>query len=601
MMAAASLSLALMELLVWARGPRQYAPLLFAVAAICVAVIGGFELGMMRAETVEQFGELQRWNHVPGFVLTVALVFFVKVYFGTGRLWLAWTACGIRLLALVVNFLSGVSVNYSEITALRRVQVLGESVSVAEGVANPWNFLTVLGLLALLVFVADAAMTAWRRGGAARRRAAVVGSSIALAVALITSRNFLIHEGVIRAPYLITASFMIVILAMAYQLGADIHGAAKLAHDLRVSDAHLNESERRMELAAGAAELGMFEWAVSRDEMWATDKARVLFGFEPGQPVGFTGVMERLHPEDRDEVRRALARSLKGGGDYQGEFRVLRRGGEVRWIAARGRVERDESGRAVLMRGVSFDVTERRKLESATAELREELVHLSRVAMLGELSGSLAHELNQPLAAILSNAQAAQRFLGQDGAGLAEVKDILGDIVEDDKRAGEVIRRLRTLLKKDEVQRDALDVNELVREVLKLMRSDLLNRGVAVSTELAPELPTVSGDRVQFQQVLLNLLINACDAMDHHARMGRLIVVRTAPAGSVVEVSVADQGRGVPPAELERIFEPFVTTKRQGLGLGLAVCRTIVAAHGGRIWATNNAGGGATFRFSLPA
>jgi len=500
-----------------------------------------------------------------------------------------------------VNFVSGASVNYSEITALRRVPVLGETVSVAEGVANPWNFLTVLSLLALLVFVADAAMTAWRRGGEARRRAAVVGTSIALAVALITSRNFLIHEGVIRAPYLITASFMIVILAMAYQLGADIHGAAKLAHDLSVSDAHLNESERRVELAAGAAELGMFEWAMSRDEMWATDKARALFGFEPGQPVSFTGVMERLHPEDRDEVRRELARSLKGGSDYQGEFRVLQRGGEVRWIAARGRVERGESGRSVLMRGVSFDVTQRRKLESATVELREELVHLSRVAMLGELSGSLAHELNQPLAAILSNAQAAQRFLGQDGAGLAEVKEILGDIVEDDKRAGEVIRRLRTLLKKDEVQRDALDVNELVREVLKLMRSDLLNRGVAVSTDLAPELPPVSGDRVQFQQVLLNLLINACDAMDHHARRGRLIVVRSAPAGSVVEVSVADQGRGVPPAELERIFEPFVTTKPQGLGLGLAVCRTIVTAHGGRIWATNNAGGGATFHFSLPA
>ena len=601
MMAAACITLALMQLLVWARMPTRTAPLLFAIAALGVAAIAGFELGMMRAETPGEFGTLQRWFHLPGFVVFVSLVFFVKVYFGAGRPWLAWTACGMRLVVLIMNFLSDVSVNYSEITALRHVPLWGETVSVAEGVVNPWSRLGTLSLVALLVFVADAAIAAWQRGGAARRRAALIGASIALVVALSGVRSFLIHEGFLPAPYLVSAIFMIVILAMAYELGADIHGAAKLADDLRVSDAHLDESERRMKLAADAVELGIFEWTVSRDELWATDKARALFGFEPGQPVSFAGVMERVHPEDREGVRRALARSLKGGSDYEGEFRVVHRGGVVNWIAARGRVERDQAGKPVLMRGVSFDVTERRKLELDSIELREELVHLSRVAMLGELSGSLAHELNQPLAAILSNAQAAQRFLAQDAVNLAELKEILGDIVEDDKRAGEVIRRLRTLLKKEEAQFDALDVNELAQEVLKLMRSDLLNRGVAVSTNLAPELPPVRGDRIQLQQVLLNLLINACDAMDHGARADRQIVVRSAPAGSVVEVSVADRGRGIPPGEMERVFEPFVTTKSQGLGLGLAVCRTIVAAHGGRIWASNNAGGGATIHFTLPA
>ena len=210
--------------------------------------------------------------------------------------------------------------------------------------------------------------------------------------------------------------------------------------------------------------------------------------------------------------------------------------------------------------------------------------------------------MNQPLTAILSNAQAAQRFLAHDNADLNEVRDILADIVAEDKRAGEVIRRLRLLLKKGEVQHQPFDLNEAVREVLKLVRSDLVNQGVAVHTELAPALPAVNADRVQLQQVLLNLVMNACDAMAGGLAGDRKLIIRTGLAGDEgIRVSVADRGAGLAPENLEKAFEPFFTTKVQGMGLGLSVCRTIINAHGGKLWAANNPERGATFHFTLPA
>jgi C4-dicarboxylate-specific signal transduction histidine kinase len=248
------------------------------------------------------------------------------------------------------------------------------------------------------------------------------------------------------------------------------------------------------------------------------------------------------------------------------------------------------------------DITERKQAELEIARQRDELTHLSRVNMLGELAGSLAHELNQPLTAILSNAQAAQRFLAHDQPDLNEVRDILVDIVAEDKRAGEVIRRLRPLLKKGEVQRLPLNVNEVVLEALELVRGDLVNHGVAAQTELAPDLPVLHGDRVQLQQVLLNLVMNACDAMAGAARDDRQITIRTDLAGDgLVRVSVVDSGPGIAPDKLEQVFEPFYTTKPHGMGLGLAVCRTIIMAHGGKLWAANNPGRGASFHFALPA
>jgi two-component system sensor kinase FixL len=254
-----------------------------------------------------------------------------------------------------------------------------------------------------------------------------------------------------------------------------------------------------------------------------------------------------------------------------------------------------------LMLASVSDITERLLSEHESAQQRNELAHLSRVAMIGEMSSSLAHELNQPLTAIVSNSQAAIRFLQAGPAHAQELHETLEDIAASGTRAGEVIRRLRAMLKKEESERLPVDVNQLISEVVQLYRSDLINRGVTVLLLLERDLPEAIGDRVQLQQVLLNLVINACDAMAGLPGERKLTIMsRAVVERAEVEFSVWDIGAGVSSGNLERVFEPFVTTKSDGMGLGLSVCKTIVKSHGGRIWAQDNDGPGASFHVALP-
>jgi PAS domain S-box-containing protein len=247
-----------------------------------------------------------------------------------------------------------------------------------------------------------------------------------------------------------------------------------------------------------------------------------------------------------------------------------------------------------------LDITARRRAEAQALSQRNELARLSRLTLLGELSGSLAHELNQPLMSILSNAQAAQRLINNGHTDLEEVRAILKDIVEADKRAGEVIRRLRLLLTKGELLLQELDLNDLVQDVLKIVRGDLAQHDVVVDTEFAASLPRINGDRVQLQQVILNLILNGCDAMAANDAPERRLRITTEANGNGIYVSIADLGCGIPTESVEKVFEPFYTTKPHGTGLGLSICRTIVTAHSGRLWASNNPEKGASFHLYLP-
>ena len=247
------------------------------------------------------------------------------------------------------------------------------------------------------------------------------------------------------------------------------------------------------------------------------------------------------------------------------------------------------------------DITDRRRAELEADSHRRELAHLGRVATLGELSGTLAHELSQPLTAVLSNAQAARRLIDRDPPEMEQIRAALDDIIRNDKRAGTVIERLRSLLRKGESTLQPVDLNEVVRETLDLAVGELLSRRVAVTRTLVDAIPFVQADRVQLQQVVLNLVMNACDAMDATPAAERRLVVATANGEGFVRLAVTDRGHGIPEGELERVFEPFVTFRDQGLGLGLAISRSIVTAHGGSIRAVNNPDGGATFHCALPA
>ena len=592
MNAAACLTLAAFYCAVWCKQRENWVHLLFSCSAIAAAAISAFELGMLNAQTVERYQALVRWIHLPTWVLTVSFVAFVRLYLRAGRRWLAWSIYGLRTLVLILNFISPVSVNFQTITDIHHFSWGGEIVSAPVGLPNPWGLISSFSLLLLLIFSVDATITVWRRGD--RRRALLVGGSMIFG-AILAWHVPLVIWGVIEVPFFLGFTYTAIVAAMGYELSNDMARSAHLARELELSDKRLN-------LAANSADLGLWEWDLSKDEIWVTPKRRAQLGFPVSGKITFEDLISRWHPDDRDKVRQALRDAIENGKDYDAEFRRLLADGSVRWVAARGRVQVNKLGKPIRLLGVSMDITARKQAELEAARQRHDLAHLARVNALGELSSSLAHELTHPLTAILSNAQAAQRFLARDDADLDEVREILNDIVTEDQRAGEVIHRLRLLLKKGEPQKhcDDVDLNEVVRDVLKLMRNDLIIENVTVDTDLAQNLPRVTGDRVQLQQIVLNLVMNTCEAMADCDSSERQLLIASKSENGTVGVSVTDRGGGISEGKREQVFERFFTTKKEGMGLGLSICRTIIDAHRGKIWATNNAGRGATFHFSLP-
>ena len=600
MVASACLTVAALHLYIGVRR-RSRADLLFAASAVCTAVVAFLEMEAMLSASPERQGELIRLFHLPFALLMLSLVLFVRSYLHAGHPWLGGLVVAIRLVMLVVDEFVRPNVNFQSIDRVVAVPLpWGEPMHIAHGVLRGWTRLGQLGSLIFVVFVLDAIRTAWKRGQ--RRQAAVVGGSVAFAVGVGAAHTALLMEGTVRSPTLISVAYLAVVAAMSWELTSEALRSGELSRRLGVSEAALDESERRMALAAEAADVGVWVHDVERDEIWVNERIRDLRGYDGERRLRFEEFLASIHQEDRGAIRGAIAAAIREHGRFECEYRVRAPDGGLRWISARGRAE-ERPGGGVVLRGASLDVTRRKEAELEAVRRRDELAHLSRVALLGELSGSLAHELKQPLTAILSNAQAAQRFLAEGGEGrLDEVRQILADIASEDKRAGEVIRRLRLLFQKGETQVQPIDLAELAAEALALARSELVLHGVAARTELPSSLPRAIGDPIQIQQVILNLVANACEAMDSAGAADRRIVLRASRADDAgLELSVSDSGGGLPDGAAERVFDPFFTTKADGVGLGLSVCRTIVDAHGGRLWATRNPDRGATFHFTLPA
>lgn len=366
-------------------------------------------------------------------------------------------------------------------------------------------------------------------------------------------------------------------------------------------DEAARENDKRMALTAEAANLGIWIRDLVRNEIWATESWRSLLGFTKSESLHLDGILQRVHPEDREALSRTLTRAVESEGHYETEYRVVLPDGGLRWIASRGRVELNDAGKPIFVRGVSLDITTRKQTEAEALRQRAELAHVARVSTMGELAASVAHELNQPLGAILANAEAADLFLSQDPPALDELRAILVDIRKDDERASEVIRRMRALLRKHELERLPLEINSVVEDVFQVVSGDAALRTIAISAELSPSLPKILGDRVHLQQVLINLILNGMDAMAAEPRERRRLSVRTRVcAEGLVELTVIDSGHGIAPEKLTRLFEPFFTTKTNGMGMGLSISRTIIEAHRGKISAENNPSGGATFRVTLP-
>ena len=599
MIASASLTLAGIQLLVWGRNRKAWANLLFCLTAVPTAAFAFCELRMMRAETPAEFATTLKWAHVPVWLLVVSLVWFVRLFLNAGRPWLAWTVCGLRTSALLLNFCVGQNLNYREITRLRHIPFLGESVAVAEGVHNPWMLIGQLSLVMLVIFVADATITTWRRGD--RRRALTVGGSVLFFTAVAAVQSLVVLWGVVSAPLTASLFFMGVVAVMGYELSYDAILASQLNRDLQLSQAGLRENEQRMSLAVDAANIGIWIRDLAKNEIWASDRWRQLFSFTPSEPLDLQRILRRLHPDDREALQQVPTKALAGGGSYETEFRLTLPDGGLRWISSHGQVEFDATGQPVRIRGASRDVTARKQAEQETQLLRREVAHVARVTMMGQLASALAHEINQPLGAILRNAEAAELFMQDASPDLDEIRAIVADIRKDDQRAGKVIDRIRRLLKKQPLNTRALDVGELVSDVRALVRVEATARQVKLEAEVPGDLPLVRGDPVHLQQVLLNVILNGMDALNGASRGSRRVSVTALLDGAqTVEIAVSDTGSGIPADKLAHVFDPFFTTKPNGMGMGLPVSRTIIEAHGGRFWAENNSSGGATFRFTLP-
>ena len=845
--AGACLTLALINCVVWWKNRTDRANIAFSLLAIAVAVFAALELALMRAQTPEQFGTIVRWLHVPVWVMIASLVAFIRLYLRAGRTWLAWTVVGVRTVSLVLNFTFSPNINYRQITALEQIRFLGERVAVATGVPNPWMLVAQLSLVLLVVFVADAAITAWRRGD--RRQAAVVGGSILFFVVLGTAQGVAIGWGLISMPITVSLFYQCLVAAMAYELSYDVLHAAALARRLQASEAGLRESEERfrivadaapvliwmsgvdklctffnkpwleftgrsleqemgngwaegvhpddfqrcldvyvgafdareafvmqyrlrrhdgeyrwisdsgvprydakknfagyigscvdvtefiskeqalreskerIDLAAKAAGLTVWTWDIARDEVWLSEKDRTLFGFSQSEKLNAERVRGVVHPGDHQLVRQLVENSLTTDKELEAEYRVVLADGTIRWVARRGRVEFNGEGKPAFERGVLMDVTERKQAdekfrlaveaspsgivlvdgegrivlvntqtekmfgysraemigrpveilvperfrslhpghrakflaapearamgagrelfglrkdstefpveiglspiktpdgilvlssivditarkqaELETLQHREELAHLSRVAAMGELTASIAHELNQPLSGITINASTGQRLIDHGDPDLGELREVLGDIVADGRRAGEVIRGIQTMLKRGSSTRQSVNLNDVVTNVVRMVNPNAILQSCELETLLEPNLPSIEANPVQLQQVLLNLIINALHAMQDTPAVNRKVVIATESNGDgTIRTSVRDYGTGIPEEARERMFEQFFTTKATGLGVGLAIARSIVKSHGGSIRAENADDGGARFYFTLPA
>ena len=594
--ASCALLLAAMHAIVWLIDRKALANLALACGALSLVVVVILELAMMGALTAHEWGEWLRWAHPPVFVLIVSLLMFFKFHLRTGRSWLIWVIIAMRAVILLLNFTADPNFNYEHIGDVVRAPFLGELVSMpGHAVASSRQWIGTASLLLMVFYMADTLVTLWRTGTRAARRTVVsLGSAMLVSVAAAALLTQLTFYGVVQLPAMISLPFFILICAMAFEMSQDTLRASRLARELR-------ESEARLEFAADSAGLGLWSWDARENRIWSTNRVQAMFELKGNESLTAERLRSLVHVEDFARVLDILKQAAAKRTVQDVRFRVVLPDAGTRWILGRGRSEVDDSGKLISIQGVLRNVTEQFQAQRENDELRRNLTHAERVSVLGRLSSSFAHELSQPLAAILHNAETAQILLKGTNPDLVELRAIIADIQRDDVRAAETIAGMRALFTRREMALVQLSVETLVQGVMSLLRIDASVRHVPLETTIAPGLPAIRGDRVHLSQVLINILINAMDAVANMPESQRRVTLnaRNAEPGWV-EIEIVDSGPGISDDVMRRIFDPFFTTKSAGMGIGLSVSRTIVDAHNGRLWAENGAAGGAKFRVMLP-
>jgi PAS domain S-box-containing protein len=378
----------------------------------------------------------------------------------------------------------------------------------------------------------------------------------------------------------------------------DVTEQEQLTQELQRREAYLAEAQR-------LSQTGSWAWSPDQDiRYWSEECYRVL-SFDPqdGLPR-LDEFVQRIHPDDQPGFRELIQTAIREKAEWEADYRIVHLDGRVRDIHVVGHPVLSTSGHLVEFVGTVIDVTERRRAEQERARLRQleaDLAHINRVSTLGEMAASLAHEITQPIASARNNARAAMNFFDNQPPDLTEVREALNCVVGDIDRAGHIVDRIRDHIKKAPPRKDRFDFNEAINEVLILTRSAITKNGVSVQTRLTEGSLPVQGDRVQVQQVILNLILNAVEAMASIEAGARELLISTKQSETNgIVVAVGDSGPGIDPENLERVFEAFYTTKFSGVGMGLSICRSIIEAHGGRLWADANEPRGAVFQFTLP-
>jgi PAS domain S-box-containing protein len=386
------------------------------------------------------------------------------------------------------------------------------------------------------------------------------------------------------------------LMAVNRELTSEVLQRQRAEEALQRSEAYLAEAQR-------ISHTGSFGWDVSSGQIFWSEETFRIFEYDPANKPTVEVILRRTHPEDRVFFQETLDQIARYRKAFDFEHRLLLPDGSVKYVQVVGHASiNDESGNFEFV-GAVTDITERRRAEEERERLRQvqaDLAHVTRMTTMGELTASLAHEIKQPISAALTDAKTCLRWLGHDVPDVPEARETASRLVKDVTRAADIIARVSSLFKKGALQRELVDVNELIREMIILLRSEANRYSIAIRTELAEDLPKVMADRVQLQQVFMNLMLNGIDAMKETTGGVELTIKSEAEDGRLL-ISVSDTGVGLPPEQGDMIFKAFFTTKDNGTGMGLPISRSIIESHGGRLWAAGTSGRGATFQFTLPA
>jgi len=372
--------------------------------------------------------------------------------------------------------------------------------------------------------------------------------------------------------------------------------------DRRFAEQKLQRSEAYLEEAQRLSHTGSFGWRPATGEILWSDETFRIFQFDRATIPTVELILQRIHPEDAGLVQQITERASRDGKDFDYECRLAMPDGSIKNVQVVAHVVRAASGRnGIEFVGALTDITERKHAEEALRQAQADLAHVSRVTTMGELTASLAHEVNQPITAAVTDANACLRWLTRDSPDVEEARAAAARIVKDAMRAADIVSRIRLLFKKSTPPRELVDLNEVIREMVVLLRGEATRYSVSIRTELAPDPPLVMGDRVQLQQVMMNLMMNGTDAMKTVDGTRELAITSQPADQEECLVSVSDTGVGLPAQQADQIFNAFFTTKPHGTGMGLSISRSIVESHGGRLWAGSNSPCGASFYFTLPS